>query len=134
LGPLAVSREAAAGAGSGSHGLGGSAASGAASGGNGLGGAGYHPAPRGARLRVLLAALLINANIPVSADMLAEAVWDGASPPAAVDTLRSYVRRLRRELGAEGATRIVARDPGYLIRVADDELDLIQFDLLCRWT
>jgi DNA-binding SARP family transcriptional activator len=102
------------------------------SGSNGLGGAGYHPAPRGARLRALLAALLINANIPVSADMLAEAVWDGASPPAAVDTLRSYVRRLRRELGAEGATRIVARDPGYLIRVADDELDLIQFDLLCR--
>jgi DNA-binding SARP family transcriptional activator len=41
------------------------------------------------RLRVLLAALLLRANTPVSAHALAEAVWDGALPPAAIQTLRS---------------------------------------------
>ena len=40
-------------------------------------------APAGPRLRVLLAALLLHANTPVSADALAETVWDGSPPPAA---------------------------------------------------
>ena len=85
----------------------------------------------GARLRVLLAALLLQANTPVSADVLADAVWDGAPPPAAARTLRSHVGRLRRVLGPQ-AGRLVAREPGYLIRVAPTELDLREFERLCQ--
>jgi DNA-binding SARP family transcriptional activator len=86
----------------------------------------------GSRLRVLLAALLLNANTPVSAHALAEAVWDGEPPPAAIQTLRSYVRRLRRALGPHAGALIEARDPGYLIRLAGAELDVLEFETLCR--
>jgi DNA-binding SARP family transcriptional activator/tetratricopeptide (TPR) repeat protein len=85
----------------------------------------------GARLRVLLAALLLNANKPVSADTLADAVWDGAPPAGAATTLRGHVLRLRRILDPEAGDRIVARDPGYLIRVTGSELDVLEFQELC---
>jgi DNA-binding SARP family transcriptional activator/uncharacterized protein HemY len=85
----------------------------------------------GPRLRVLLAALLLHANTPVSAAELAEMVWDGSPPSGAVATLRSYVRRLRNAVDP-GAARIAARDPGYLIRVEQAELDVLEFEALCR--
>jgi DNA-binding SARP family transcriptional activator/tetratricopeptide (TPR) repeat protein len=87
----------------------------------------------GPRLRVLLAALLLRANIPVSAGELAEMVWDGSPPPSAVVTLRSYIRRLRREVGP-GAERISVSDPGYVIRVEPAELDVLEFEALCQDT
>jgi hypothetical protein len=52
-----------------------------------------------ARQRALLAALLVQANQPVSFGELAEVVWDGVPPPGARGTLRSYVMRLRTVLG-----------------------------------
>ncbi len=86
----------------------------------------------GARLRVLLATLLLHANKPVSADALADAVWDGKPPAGAATTLRGHVLRLRRALGPDAGNRIVASDPGYLVRVADSELDVLEFQELCR--
>ena len=66
-------------------------------------GAGGQLAIAGPRLRVLLAALLLHANIPVPAGELAEMVWDGSPPSGAVVTLRSYVRRLRSAVDPGGA-------------------------------
>jgi DNA-binding SARP family transcriptional activator len=86
----------------------------------------------GPRLRVLLAALLIRTGTQVSAGSLAEAVWDGTPPPAAIETLRSYVRRLRRALGPGGGALIEARDPGYLIRLEGAGLDVPDFEAGCR--
>ena len=85
----------------------------------------------GARLRVLLAALLLQANTPVAAEALADAVWDGTPPPAAARTLNSHVGRLRRLLGAQ-AWRVVTRANGYLVRVEPEELDVLEFERLCR--
>ena len=62
----------------------------------------------GARLRVLLATLLLHANKPVSADALADAVWDGKPPAGAATTLRGHVLRLRRALVLDAGNRIVA--------------------------
>lgn len=87
----------------------------------------------GSRLRVLLAVLLLHANMPVSADKVAEMVWDGSPSPGAIATLRSYIRRLRRALDPE-STRIAARGPGYLIHVDQAELDVLEFETLCRET
>ena len=84
----------------------------------------------GTRLRVLLAALLLKPNTPVSVDELADAVWDGAPPAGAASTLRGHVLRLRRILEPDGANRIVAHDPGYLLRVADAESDVLEFQRL----
>jgi DNA-binding SARP family transcriptional activator len=94
--------------------------------------AGAGAAPGGARLRVLLAALLLQANTPVAAEALAEAVWDGSPPTGAADTLRSYVQRLRRTLGPEAGARIVTRAPGYLMNVSESELDVRRFETLCQ--
>jgi DNA-binding SARP family transcriptional activator/tetratricopeptide (TPR) repeat protein len=85
----------------------------------------------GPRLRVLLAALLLHANTPVPAAELAEVVWDGSPPSSAVMTLRTYVKRLRGAVDP-GAARIAAHDPGYVIRVEQEELDILEFEVLCR--
>ena len=85
----------------------------------------------GPRLRVLLSALLLHANMPVPTSELAGMVWDDWPPPGAVSTLRSYVRRLRRALGDDGS-RVAASGPGYLIRVGPVELDVLEFEESCR--
>ena len=85
-----------------------------------------------ARLRSLLAVLLWRANQPVSADELAELVWDGAPPSRASDATRALVMRLRRQLDGGAASRIVTRAPGYAIEIACDELDASQFEKLTR--
>ncbi len=90
-------------------------------------------APSGPRLRILLAALLLRAGNPVPTSDLAEMVWDGSPPAGAVSTLRSYVRRLRRALD-DDSTRIVTLEPGYLIRAERPELDILEFEALCRDT
>ncbi len=87
--------------------------------------------PKG-QLRVLLAALLVNAGYVVSADALVEVLWDGSPPPGATTTLRSHVLRLRRVLGPRGKSRLVTRHPGYLLQAGEDEVDLLRFRRLCR--
>jgi len=85
-----------------------------------------------ARQRVLLAALLLRAGTTVSADTLAEIVWDGAPPPGAEVTLRSHVSRLRQVLGPDARERVVTRYRGYLIQASEEEVDLLRFRRLCR--
>jgi len=80
--------------------------------------------------RALLAALLLRASQVVSADALAEVLWGAQPPPTAPTVLRNYVRRLRQALGDDGRERIVTHARGYLIRVADGELDLARFGRL----
>jgi DNA-binding SARP family transcriptional activator/tetratricopeptide (TPR) repeat protein len=88
----------------------------------------------GSRLRILLAALAVSGNQPVTGDNLAEMVWDGAPPPGSSVTLRSHLARLRRLVGPRLARRIVTRPPGHAIELGDDELDLLEFGNHCRRT
>ncbi|MEH0420566.1 BTAD domain-containing putative transcriptional regulator [Streptomyces sp. B21-083] len=82
------------------------------------------PAPR---QRVILAALVLNANRVVPVDNIASFVWDGTPPPSAAATIRTYVMRLRQVLGNAGRARITTRAPGYLIELDEDETDLGRF-------
>ena len=84
------------------------------------------------RLRVVLVALALRANQVVSADELAELLFDGAAAGGSGSTLRSYVRRLRVGLGPVCAQRIITHPPGYLCRVEQDEVDVLEFEALCR--
>jgi DNA-binding SARP family transcriptional activator len=86
----------------------------------------------GTRQRILLAGLLVKAGHAVSQDELAELVWDGAPPPAAQVTLRSYIARLRRALGPQAGARVITRSPGYLVDAVDTEVDHLQFASICR--
>ncbi len=79
--------------------------------------------------RVLLAMLLLHANKPVSADLLVEAIWDGAPPATAKASLHNHVMRLRRTFSAAGE-RLVTRAPGYQLEVGAEELDLDRFTRL----
>src|SRR5262249_38463360 len=83
--------------------------------------------PSAPKVRALLAILLIHANELVSADRLIEDVWDGDAPASATKLVQTYVSQLRSALGAD---RIVTRSPGYVLRVEEDELDLMRFDRL----
>jgi DNA-binding SARP family transcriptional activator/tetratricopeptide (TPR) repeat protein len=88
--------------------------------------------PVAVRQRTLLAALLVHANRTVAVEQLAEAVWDGRPPDCAVRTLRTYMVRLRQAVGPGIAARIETHGPGYLVRVSADELDVLEFERLCR--
>jgi DNA-binding SARP family transcriptional activator len=80
----------------------------------------------GSKQRTLLALLLTRANEVVPVDTLIDALW-GADPPSA-NALHYHVSQLRKSLG--DGERIITREPGYLIEVGPDELDLLRFERL----
>jgi DNA-binding SARP family transcriptional activator len=59
-----------------------------------------------ARQRAVLAVLAVRAGELVSAEELADALWDGMPPDRAADTIRNYMKRLRFRLGP-GGKRVV---------------------------
>jgi peptide/nickel transport system substrate-binding protein len=81
----------------------------------------------GPRQRSVLAALLLHPNAVVSRDELIAAAWDEQPPASVQQTLDSYVSRLRRVIGSD---RLERRSPGYVLRVAEGELDLERFESL----
>ena len=83
----------------------------------------------GLRERALLARFLLSANRVVSADRLADDLWSGTPPPHSMATLRVYISRLRRALGAR-AGLLVTQAPGYRLNVTGDELDAARFESL----
>jgi DNA-binding SARP family transcriptional activator len=83
---------------------------------------------KGSRVRALLVLLLTSANEVVSADRLVDELWGARPPRSAANALQYHVSRLRRALSREDV--IVTREPGYLIRVEPDQLDLLRFERL----
>jgi predicted ATPase/DNA-binding SARP family transcriptional activator len=79
------------------------------------------------RERRLLGMLLLRANEVVSQDQLVDALWGESPPPTALTALHGSVSRLR---GLLGAGRLQTTPPGYLLRLAPDELDLHRFERL----
>lgn len=79
------------------------------------------------RQRRALAVLLVHAGRPVAADLLIEAIWDGATvadPSAALYTVMS---RLRTSLGPE---RLVTEPAGYRLVATPAMIDAARFELL----
>jgi DNA-binding SARP family transcriptional activator/Tfp pilus assembly protein PilF len=87
------------------------------------------PVPQGHQ-RALLAVLLTAANRIVPVDEIAEALWGAAAPPSASVSIRNYVKRLRQALSEAGRDRISFRNGGYVISVAEDELDVYRIGTL----
>ncbi len=83
------------------------------------------------RQRIVLAMLLLAANRVVMVERLVEAVWDETPPPTARVQVQICVSALRRSLANAGITDAIVTQPeGYLLRVAEGELDLQVFDRL----
>jgi hypothetical protein len=84
----------------------------------------------------VLAIPLLNANRVVSIDRLADDLYGDATPASAVTQMQGHISQLRKLLdpgrvaGAPGSL-LETREPGYLIRVAPEQIDLHRFE---RWT
>ncbi|MFG1946249.1 BTAD domain-containing putative transcriptional regulator [Nonomuraea sp. NPDC048826] len=81
----------------------------------------------GARLRVLLARLALDAGRTVTAGALAEALWPDGTPADPANALHSLVSRLRRTLPAG---RLASADGGYRLDVEPDAVDARRFERL----
>lgn len=85
--------------------------------------------------RALLAILLTDANRVVPVDRLVDLLWHDEPPAAAMASLQAYVSQLRKALEPERARRAPARvlvteDPGYVLRVPEDQVDALRFAAL----
>ncbi|MFJ5551664.1 BTAD domain-containing putative transcriptional regulator [Streptomyces sp. NPDC093225] len=93
------------------------------------------PLPLGPlKQRVVLATLLGSANTPVSVAALTDAIWQQEPPRTARKNLQVYVSALRALLADDDPDRprLVHMGGGYVLRVTEDELDLLRFRSLVR--
>jgi predicted ATPase/DNA-binding SARP family transcriptional activator len=81
-----------------------------------------------AKLRQLLAALVVDAGTIRSSDFLLEALWGASPPPSAAKLLQVYVSKLRRLL--PGPARIATHGSGYALEVGDGLVDAARFERL----
>jgi ABC-type transport system substrate-binding protein/DNA-binding SARP family transcriptional activator/streptogramin lyase len=87
----------------------------------------------GRKQRALLAILLLSANEPVPRDALAGRLWGERPPTGAQHTLEVYVSRLRKALEPAAGCEVVLTRPGaYLLRTAEDRIDVRCFERLAR--
>ncbi|SMD24507.1 AfsR/SARP family transcriptional regulator [Kibdelosporangium aridum] len=78
------------------------------------------------RERCLLAVLLLEQGRSVSAERLADLLWDGAPPSTAGTTLRSHVSRLRATVHSDDV-QILKHGPGYMVRTDPQRIDAHRF-------
>jgi DNA-binding SARP family transcriptional activator len=86
----------------------------------------------GAKQRALVAVLALRTGEVVSADALIDALWGEDPPTTARTALQVQVSKLRKLLAgrAGGAATLETREPGYVLRVDPDAVDLARFDAL----
>ncbi len=85
--------------------------------------------------RMLLAKLLLHANQVISTDELIDTVWGEQPPPTVRQSLQNHVAALRRVIEQAGTPAgqprtLLTRDPGYLLQVDPDQIDLHRFRLM----
>ncbi|MET8627292.1 tetratricopeptide repeat protein [Kitasatospora sp. NPDC004669] len=77
----------------------------------------------GTKLRSLLAVLLLHANRPIATDRLQDVLWSENPPTSGAAAVHNLVARLRRALSDDAGQRLSVTPLGYLLKVADGELD-----------
>lgn len=77
------------------------------------------------RDRVVLAALVTRAGEPVSAEVLADALWGEAPPATWPKVVQSSMVRIRKVLGAEA---VRTTDRGYVLTLPADDIDAVRFE------
>lgn len=82
--------------------------------------------------RRVLTLLILHRNTPVSADRVIEALWGDAPPANALQTVRTYVSRLRGLLGGEETSPLRAGPGGYRLVIENDDVDVDRFEALAR--
>jgi DNA-binding SARP family transcriptional activator len=96
--------------------------------------------PNAAKQRQVLAMLLLNANKPIRMSEFIHELWGLEPPVSAVNTLQTYILRIRRILDVaaadrgrdQGKTMLVTHPGGYLLQVEPGQLDVHTFDEIIR--
>lgn len=91
----------------------------------------------GTKQCAVLAMLALRANTVVSTEMLVDGVWGADASERAFNAVQVYVSRLRKIVnrlanGADGPDLLQRRNPGYVLLLDDDTLDLDRFERLAR--
>ncbi len=86
----------------------------------------------GAKMRGLIALLLLRAGEIVSTDALVDGLWGEDSPPTARTALQGQVSKFRKLLARDETAVLETRGPGYVLRVDPEQLDLRRFERLAE--
>ncbi len=84
---------------------------------------------RGSKLRTLLAALILRAGQPVSADQLFDLLWGDTPPSGAANALQAQISKLRRLLTD---VPLEGRDGGYVLAIDPSQIDFERFTRLAK--
>ena len=87
--------------------------------------------------RCLLGILIVELDRVVPVDRLIDLLWGDEPPAAAIASVQAYVSQLRRILEPGRAARspariLVTQDPGYVLRLAPEQVDAYRFLSLSR--
>jgi len=81
----------------------------------------------GQKQRAVLAVLLLRSGHVVSTEFLIEALWGEQAPRTATTSLQNSISALRKLLGADA---LLTRQPGYVLAVPPERIDLGRFEQL----
>ena len=87
----------------------------------------------GYRRRALLARLALTPGVPVSAERMADDLWEDEPDRRSLPTLRTYVAKLRHLL-PDGARLLVSSPAGYSLAITAEAVDAFHFERLARGT
>lgn len=93
--------------------------------------------PTAAKVRAVLALLLLRANQTVSQDAIFDWLWGDHPPRSAATTTQTYVYQLRalfERVGVQGSSEqlLITRPTGYLLSLDEDQLDATIFARFCE--
>lgn len=90
----------------------------------------------GRKQRALLAVLLLGANRVVTVEQIIDELWGECPPDTAANAVQVHVASLRRVLepnrvgGGAASAVLVTRNPGYLVNVEPEAVDVLRFERL----
>ncbi|QIS10057.1 AfsR/SARP family transcriptional regulator [Nocardia arthritidis] len=83
------------------------------------------------KVRNVLALFVLRANTVVRVDTLVEELWGDKPPRSAITTTQTYIYQLRKffahEFGMAGNEILATKDPGYVMHLGDQQVDVRQF-------
>ncbi|MFC4587720.1 AfsR/SARP family transcriptional regulator [Sphaerisporangium corydalis] len=86
--------------------------------------------PSAAKVRAVLAMLVLRHNQIVSTRELIDELWGERPPATALPTLHTYVYKLRKMLGTGGPASVVTKPYGYLLATSPETIDVYRFERL----
>ena len=91
--------------------------------------------PRAAKIRTLLATLLVSANTAVGTETLITEIWGTNPPRTALHALRVYACEIRQMIAAMSddpdRPALATWPSGYCLELRSDMLDMLEFNRLC---